>query len=513
MKKEKNRYDGRRAGKRSFVADKSEQKGRRHSQRREKKEDPLKKLRKKFSAQVIEEAEKFDERISRKELENRQDFRGVFTCTIDPVDSKDFDDALSVKALGGGRYEIGVHIADVSHFVKVGSAIDAEAYKRATSVYLPDRVIPMLPEHLSNRICSLMPDTDRLTFSVIFTMNENAEIEKYFICKSVIHSQRRFTYNEVQRIIERNKPTGISEENILTLNRLAAIIRKKRFKSGAFNFHSREVRFKLDKKGAPIETYLEDSNESHWLVEEFMLLANKKVTEYAGKRLFIYRIHDEPDKEKLAMFFTFVKTLGFRGKSLNTVFNEVRGRAEEPMLEAIALRSMAKAAYSTNNIGHYGLAFENYTHFTSPIRRYPDIMVHRLLHKYILQPNVSKGNTDALEEECKHCSEMERGAIEAERKAVKEMQVRYMAGRVGEIFDGIVSGVTSWGLYVSLNANYCEGMITLRSLKDDYYELDEANYCLKGRSNGRIFRMGSPLTIRVSKVDKDLSQIDFELVK
>ncbi|MDR2556100.1 MAG: VacB/RNase II family 3'-5' exoribonuclease [Bacteroidales bacterium] len=513
MKTRKNRQSGRRTGKRHLTADRAEQKEQGHSEKRQKKEDPLKKLRKKFSSEVIEEAEKFEEKISRKELSKRHDFRGVFTCTIDPADSKDFDDALSVKVLGGGRYEIGVHIADVSHFVTPNSEIDQEAYKRATSVYLPDRVIPMLPEHLSNRICSLMPDTDRLTFSVVFTINENAEIEKYFICKSVIHSQRRFTYNEVQRIIERNKPTGLAEENILTLNRLARIIRKKRFKDGAFNFHSHEIRFKLDKYGNPIETYLEDSNESHWLVEEFMLLANKKVTEYAGKRLFVYRIHDEPDKEKLAMFFTFVKTLGFKGKNLNSIFNEVRGRAEEPMLESIALRAMAKAAYSTDNIGHYGLAFKNYTHFTSPIRRYPDLMVHRLLYKYLLQQNTPKDNKDVLEENCKHCSEMERSAIEAERKAVKDMQVRYMAGRVGEIFDGIVSGVTSWGLYVALNANYCEGMVSLRSLKDDYYEINEANYCIKGRRTGRVFRMGSPLTIRVSKVDKELSQIDFELVK
>jgi ribonuclease R len=497
------------------VADVAQQSSgsKRRATRGEKKEDLVKKLRKKFSSQLIEEAEKIEEKISRKELAKRKDFRGIFTCTIDPADSKDFDDALSVQSLGRGRYEIGVHIADVAHFVMSGTSIDAEAYKRATSVYLPDRVIPMLPEHLSNRICSLMPDADRLTFSIVFTMNENAEVEKYFICKSVIHSQRRFTYNEVQRIIERSKPCGIAEENILILNRLSTIIRKKRFKNGAFNFHSREVRFKLDKQGNPIETYLEDSNESHWLVEEFMLLSNKKVAEYAGKRLFVYRIHDEPDKEKLSMFFKFVKTLGFKGKNLNSIFNEVRGRAEEPMLEAIALRAMAKAAYSTNNIGHYGLAFKNYTHFTSPIRRYPDLIVHRLLYKYLLEPSAQKGNKDEIEADCRHCSEMERGAIEAERKSVKEMQVRFMAGRVGEIFDGIVSSITSWGLYVSLNANYCEGMIALRSLKDDYYELDEANYCVKGKRKGRMFRMGSPLTIRVVKVDKELSQIDFELIK
>ncbi|MDR1975093.1 MAG: ribonuclease R [Bacteroidales bacterium] len=481
--------------------------------KREKKEDPIKKLRKKFSPEVLQEAEGLSEKISRKDMQGREDFRDVFTCTIDPADSKDFDDALSVKKLSDGCYEIGVHIADVSHFVTPHDTINAEAYKRATSVYLPDRVIPMLPEKLSNRICSLMPSTDRLTFSVVFVMNKNAEVEKYHICKSIIHSQRRFTYNEVQRIIERGKPTGIAEENILILNTLAAIIRKKRFKNGAFNFHSREVRFKLDKQGNPIEAYLEDSNESHWLVEEFMLLANKKVAEYAGKRAFVYRIHDEPDKEKLSAFFKFVKTLGYKSKTLNSIFNEVRGKAEEPMLESIALRSMAKAAYSTHNIGHYGLSFKNYTHFTSPIRRYPDLMVHRLLWGYLQQKDSSKINKDVLEDECKHCSEKERGAIEAERRAIKEMQVKYIASHVGEIFDGIVSGVTSWGMYVSLNANYCEGMISLRSLKDDYYELDEANYCLKGKRKGKVFSMGTPVTIKVSKVDKEQSQIDFELIK
>ena len=495
--------NGRYAGKRHSTTGRTEQR----------KQDPLKKLRKKFPAEVIEEVEKIEENISQKELSKRYDFRGIFTCTIDPADSKDFDDALSIRPLDNGRYEIGVHIADVSHFITSGSAVDVEAFKRGTSVYLPNRVIPMLPERLSNNICSLMPDTDRLTFSFVCTMNENAEVEKFFICKSVIHSQRRFTYNEVQRVIERNKPTGIAERNILTLNRLAAIIRKKRFKNGAFNFHSHEVRFKLDKSGNPIEAYLEDSDQSHWLVEEFMLLANKKVAEYAGNRLFVYRIHDEPDKEKLATFFTFVKTLGFKGRNLNSIFNEVRGRAEEPMLEAIALRAMAKAVYSTNNIGHYGLSFKNYTHFTSPIRRYPDIIVHRLLYKYLLQSTSAKGNKTALEEKCKHCSEMERSAIDAERKGIKEMQTRYIAGHIGEIFDGIVSGVTSWGLYVSLNSNYCEGMISLRSLKDDHYELNEADYCLKGKRHGRIFRMGSPVTVRVVKVDKEASQIDFEEVR
>jgi ribonuclease R len=505
---------------------------RRYSEQQNKEEkDPIKKLRKKFSTQVISEAEQLSEKISGKELKSREDFRNIFTCTIDPADSKDFDDALSVRTLENGLCEIGVHIADVSHFVTPGTAIDTEAYKRATSVYLPSRVIPMLPEHLSNKICSLMPDTDRLTFSVIFTMNEKAEVKTYRICKSIIHSQRRFTYNEVQRIIERGKPTGIAETNILILNSLAEILRRQRFKNGAFNFHSREVRFKLDKRGNPIETYLEDSNESHWLVEEFMLLANKKVAQHAGKRLFVYRIHDEPDKEKLATFFKFAQTLGYKSKNLNSIFDQVRGKAEEPMFEAIALRAMAKAAYSTNNIGHYGLAFKNYSHFTSPIRRYPDLMVHRLLWEYLQQEKsavkagvvqsaarsysaekASKMKREILEADCKHCSEKERGAIEAERKAVKEMQVRYMESHKGEVFDGIVSGVTSWGIYVSLNANYCEGMISLRSLKDDYYEHDEANYCVKGRRKGKVFRMGTPVTIRVDKVNTELSQIDFQLL-
>jgi ribonuclease R len=388
----------------------------------------------------------------------------------------------------------------------------------------------MLPEHLSNKICSLVPGTDRLSFSVVFTMNEKAEIKAYRICKSIIHSQRRFTYNEVQRIIERGKPTGIAEKNVLILNSLAEILRKERFKNGAFNFHSREVRFKLDKSGNPIETYLEESNESHWLVEEFMLLANKQVAGHAGKRLFVYRIHDQPDKEKLNAFFKFAQTLGYKSKNLNAIFDQVRGKAEEPMFEGLALRAMAKAAYSTNNIGHYGLSFKDYSHFTSPIRRYPDIIAHRLLWEYLQQEEAGKTavpitsarsygmakakrmEREVLEADCKHCSEKERGALEAERKAVKEMQVRFMESRIGEVFDGIVSGVTSWGIYVSLNANYCEGMVSLRSMKDDYYEHDEASYCVRGKRTGRIFRMGTPVTIRVSKVNADLAQIDFELL-
>jgi ribonuclease R len=477
-----------------------------------------------FPKNVEKEADKIPTAISQQEIRNRKDFRNTWTITIDPFDAKDFDDALALKKLSEGLWEVGVHIADVSHYVKPKSVIDKEAYSRATSIYLVDRVIPMLPEVLSNNVCSLRPNEDKLTFSAVFKMNDKAEVVEEWFGKTIINSDRRFAYEEVQEIIETEQ--GEFSKDILQLHHFATILRKKRFEKGAINFNSEEIKFKLDEKGKPIETYVKEQKESNHLVEEFMLLANKKVAERIGKpkdgetpKTFVYRVHDEPNPEKLNTFAQFVKKLGFTlnvsshkqlASSYNQLFNQIKGRGEEHMIETIAIRTMAKAIYSTDNIGHYGLAFDYYTHFTSPIRRYPDLMVHRLLESYLQGGNSVK--KDPLEEKCKHSSDMEKLATEAERASVKYKQIEFMLDKVGKVQEGVISGVSKWGIFVEIVESKSEGLIRFNELKDDYYYLDEDNYRIIGKTHGYVYRLGDKVNVLVKKVDLSTRQMDLQLV-
>ena len=482
----------------------------------------------KYPEAVEEAAAKLPTDITEEEIAKREDFRGVTTFTIDPIDAKDFDDALSVRPLGEGLWEVGVHIADVSHYVTEGSIIDKEAFKRATSIYLVDRTIPMLPERLCNFLCSLRPDEEKLTYSVIFTINDKAEVKKSHITRSIIKSDRRFSYEEVQEIIEKGE--GEYYDEIKVLNSLAQKMRAKRFQAGAIDFQQAEVRFRLDDKGKPLSVYFSESNESHQLIEEFMLLANRTVAERIGRKtatnknpkVFVYRIHDQPNPEKLAMLSKFVTKLGFKMKSpsgrttsasaLNTLLKDIHGTKEQNVIEQISLRTMQKARYSTENIGHYGLAFRYYSHFTSPIRRYPDLLVHRLLHRYLTLESrtVSKPKYEDL---CDHCSAQEQVAANAERASIKYKQVEFMSEHIGEEYDAVISGVTEWGLYAEINVNKCEGMIPMRTLQDDYYEFDDANYCLIGRRTHRKFTIGDPVRIRIVRANLDRKQLDFELVE
>ena len=464
--------------------------------------------------------------ITKEEIARREDFRDVLTFTIDPEDAKDFDDAVSLRPISEGLWEVGVHIADVSHYVTEGSIIDKEAFKRATSIYLVDRTVPMLPERLCNFLCSLRPDEEKLTYSVIFTINDKAEVKKSRIVRSIIRSKRRFSYEEVQEILTSGKGEYI--EALTVLNRLAQTMREKRFASGAIDFQQAEVRFRLDEDGKPLSVYFTESNESHQLIEEFMLLANRTVAETIGKKTahntpktFVYRIHDQPDLDKLATLSRFVSKLGYKmrgtgrgntASSLNSLLKDIKGQKEQNVIETISLRTMQKAKYSTQNIGHFGLAFRYYTHFTSPIRRYPDLMVHRLLDRYLNQGSRSV-NAAKYESLCEHCSAQEQVAANAERASIKYKQVEFMTEHIDEEFDAVISGVTEWGIYAEINENKCEGMIPLRTLEDDYYEYDDANYCLVGRRHHRKYTIGDPLRIRIVRANLERKQLDFEIVE
>jgi ribonuclease R len=475
---------------------------------------------------VEAEAAKIGAGITPEEIGKRIDMRNVTTFTIDPWDAKDFDDALSVRLLANGNWEIGIHIADVTHYVRLNTLIEKEAYKRATSIYLVDRTIPMLPEHLSNGICSLRPDEEKLSFSVIFEMTEKAEVVNYQVAKTVIKSNRRFTYEEAQEIIETGQ--GDLKDEVLLLNKFAKTLRNNRFAKGAIAFDRIEVGFKIDEKGKPLSVYFKQAKDSNNLVEEFMLLANEYVAIHIGKTpkgkkppTFIYRIHDTPQPEKLKNFSEFIHRFGYNLKisgkktaissSINKLLDDVQGKPEQNLVETLAVRSMAKAIYSTTNIGHYGLALDYYTHFTSPIRRYPDMMVHRLLEHYAEGKN--SVDSSEYEEYCDHSSEMEQIAASAERTSIKYKQVEYMSENVGQIYNGVITGVVEWGIYVELTENKCEGMIPIRDLDDDYYFLDEKNYCLEGRHRHRKFQLGDEIAVRIARADLDKKQLDFTLAE
>lgn len=487
-----------------------------------------------YPENVEQEALAISSDISETELAGREDFRGVTTFTIDPRDAKDFDDALSIRPIKKGLWEVGVHIADVSHYVKEGGIIDKEAFKRATSVYLVDRTIPMLPEKLCNNLCSLRQDEDKLTYSVILEMTDDAKVKNSRIARTVIRSNRRFTYEEVQAIIEREQQGGKDKlpgdefrNEIMTLDSLAKILRDKRFAEGALSFDRIEVRFDIDEKGHPLSVFFKESKDANKLIEEFMLLANRTVAEFIGKvrggatpKTFVYRVHDEPDPERLGNLQQFISKFGYKikttgthiemAKSMNKLLSDVKGKKEQELIETISIRSMQKACYTTENIGHYGLAFEYYTHFTSPIRRYPDLMVHRLLTRYLAGGrSVSQMK---YEEFCEHCSNREQVAEQAERASIKYKQVEYMADRLGQTYDAVISGVTEWGIYAEIIENKCEGMIPIRSLGGDYYEFDEKNYCLTGQRTRRRYRLGDHVQIRVARCNLEKKQMDYELV-
>ncbi|MBR7066451.1 MAG: ribonuclease R [Prevotella sp.] len=498
----------------------------------------------KYPKAVEEAAEKIPFEISPAELTGREDFREVCTFTIDPKDAKDFDDALSVRSIGKGMWEVGVHIADVSHYVKEGSVIDKEAQKRATSVYLVDRTIPMLPERLCNLICSLRPDEDKLCYSVVFEMDDNANVRAWRLVHTVIRSNRRFAYEEVQQILEDNgvvdgtgKPApkapkggykGDLAEELIVLDRLAKRLREERFKNGAVKFEREELHFDIDEKGKPVRCYFKVSKDANKLIEEFMLLANRTVAESIGRvpkgvkaKTLPYRIHDSPDPTKLenlreviSKFGYKLKTTGTRGaisKSLNALMTDCTGTREQNLIQTVALRAMMKARYSVHNIGHYGLAFDYYTHFTSPIRRYPDTMVHRLLTRY--QQGGRSANKDHYEELCEHSSDMEQIAANAERDSIKYKMVEFMSDKIGNIYEAHISGIQSYGIYCEIDENHCEGMVPMHDLDDDYYEFDERNYCLVGRRHHHKFQLGDPITIKVARANVEKRQLDFTLAE
>ncbi|WP_353126408.1 ribonuclease R [Parapedobacter pyrenivorans] len=477
-----------------------------------------------FPSAVEQEAVAFPEEISPDEIAKRRDFRPITTFTIDPADAKDFDDAISFQQLPNGNYEIGVHIADVAHYVRPDSALDKEAFERGTSVYLVDRVIPMLPERLSNDLCSLRPREDRLVFSAVFEMDKNANVIHEWFGRGIIHSNRRFSYEEAQEIIEQQ--TGEFSKELQTLNELAYILRERKFKHGAISFETTEVKFHLDENGKPLGVYVKERKDAHKLIEDFMLLANRRVAEFIGKqgkgnnkKTFVYRVHDVPKEESITAFAQFAARFGYKintksdretARSLNALMERVEGTKEQNVLTTLAIRSMAKAIYTTKKTSHYGLAFDYYTHFTSPIRRYPDVMVHRLLDHYLA--GGKSVNAEVYEKQCEHASQMEKKAADAERASVKYKQAEFLQDQVGEIYLGIISGVTEWGMYVEIEENKCEGMVRLRDITDDFYALDEKNYAIIGQRKKKRYQLGDEVQIRVKKVDLSKRQIDFTLV-
>ncbi len=477
-----------------------------------------------FSQKVLDEAHALKDTIEEHELAKRRDYRDVLTFTIDPADAKDFDDALSIKKLSAHEYEIGVHIADVSHFVTTETEMDKEGYSRATSVYLPDRVNPMLPEKISNELCSLRPDEDKYTFSVIFKINSKGKVKEYWLGKTFIHSDHRFNYDEVQQIIDDRQ--GIYSEEILLLNSLARIFRKERFKNGAINFSSTEVKFKLDENGKPVDIIVKESKESHQLIEEFMLLANRTVAAHVANIKvnkkpvpFPYRVHDIPDEEKLKPFVAFARKFGYKfdmkneeetAKSFNELMVDVHGKPEQHVLEQLGIRTMSKAIYTTENIGHYGLGFKDYCHFTSPIRRYPDIMVHRVLQE-ILENNIHPDKK--MEQKCIHCSQKERAAMEAERAGNKYKQVEFMMDKLGEDMEGVINGVSSFGFWVETVNEKCEGLVSIKDLSDyDDFRHDDSEYALIGMRTGKKFRMGDKVEVKLVSANLEKRQLDFEWI-
>ena len=490
-----------------------------------------------FPKEVEKIAELLPIKITEEEISRRKDFRKITTFTIDPFDAKDFDDALSIRKLENGRWEVGIHIADVSHYVKPNSILDKEAFVRATSVYLVDRVVPMLPEILSNNVCSLRPNEEKLTFSAVFEIDEEAQIKKEWFGRTIINSDRRFTYEEVQDILEGKD--GDFKEEIYLLNGLAKKLRAKRMADGSITFEREEVKFNLDENGNPTGVYFKVMKDSNQLIEDFMLLANRRVAEYVAlarkagetekkksdlRRPFLYRVHASPSPQKIQEFSTFVATFGYRmnsgnnksiSTSLNQLLKEVQGKPEANMIETLAIRTMAKAIYTTENIGHYGLGFHYYTHFTSPIRRYPDVMAHRLLQFYIDADEFKKigkpADQNEIEQECKHCSEREKAAAEAERASIKYKQVQFLQDKVGKVFEGIVSGVTEFGFFVELLGNKCEGMVHVRNLRDDRYVFEAERYCMRGMRTGKIISLGDSVSVLIKSADLIKKQIDFEL--